>query len=430
MADFENFCGGAGPLEVTVHGLNASLDWKSMARARQFKSGSFGWYGNGRTSCRWDGVESQVVLSLTVTVLGSKKNTDELNSKEVSSNDRTQTLDLELFQGLSISDSADFDSEIKTPAYREQNCVPDHTQAKSQERKVQPNAENPQPQGSDGNSRPAPGVPTSHEPTPAPGAKKNQTHAEQANRNPPDAWGNAWVSTCPSHVQTFQAGRTIKKQGPDRSSAVSKPAGQGTVPNGVWDDRGVSDNFAHVDSYFKSKLVISEPLVKQHFNEVLFFPDKSGNNVKKVLYYINSSKKTLDVCVYAFTDDRFKDALLDLHKRGVRIRVLSDETMSKLKGADARELFVNGIQVRLGGASSYTSMHHKFAVVDDMILLSGSFNWTVQGSKKNYENVIITSDPRLIKTFSCEFVRLWGSIDKVPSATGTQPPEKPNGKQP
>ncbi|KAJ8907967.1 hypothetical protein NDN08_008069 [Rhodosorus marinus] len=429
MADFESFFGTAGPLEVTVHGSNTSLDWKSIARAKQFKTGSFGWYGSGRTSCSWDGVESDVVLSLSVTVLGSKKNTDELESKEASSKARTQTLDLELFQGLSSADSTDFDLSTKTPAYREQNCGPDHTQAQSQELKVRPHAENPQPQGNDGNSRPAPGVPIGHGTKPAPGAKKNQTQSEQVNRNPPDAWGNTGFSTSHAQIQSFQAGRTIKKQGPSPgSSAESKPVGRGIVPNGVWDDRGVSDNFAHVDSYFKSKLVITEPYVKQHFNEVLFFPDKSGNNVKKVLYYISSSKNTLDVCVYAFTDDRFKDALLDLHKRGVRIRVLSDETMSKVKGADAHELFVNGIQVRLGGASSYTSMHHKFAVVDDTILLSGSFNWTVQGSKKNYENVIITSDPRLIKTFSCEFGRLWGSIDKIPSATDKQPPEKPDGK--
>ena len=52
-------------------------------------------------------------------------------------------------------------------------------------------------------------------------------------------------------------------------------------------------------------------------------------------------------------------------------------------------------------------MHHKFAVVDDRLVLNGSLNWTVQGVSRNRENVQVSSDPRAVRAFKAEFERLW-----------------------
>ena len=34
-------------------------------------------------------------------------------------------------------------------------------------------------------------------------------------------------------------------------------------------------------------------------------------------------------------------------------------------------------------------MHNKYAIIDDIIVITGSFNWTDHAIKCNYENVII-----------------------------------------
>ena len=49
-------------------------------------------------------------------------------------------------------------------------------------------------------------------------------------------------------------------------------------------------------------------------------------------------------------------------------------------------------------------MHHKFAIFDQSILLTGSYNWTRSASEKNEENFIITSDPALLFRFESELV--------------------------
>ena len=52
-------------------------------------------------------------------------------------------------------------------------------------------------------------------------------------------------------------------------------------------------------------------------------------------------------------------------------------------------------------------MHHKFAVIDGHMLLTGSFNWTKQASEHNRENVLATTDPASVRRYMDEFNKLW-----------------------
>lgn len=52
-------------------------------------------------------------------------------------------------------------------------------------------------------------------------------------------------------------------------------------------------------------------------------------------------------------------------------------------------------------------MHHKFMIIDDGLVCSGSFNWTIQAVTGNNESVIVSTDPRVVKPFCDEFQKLW-----------------------
>lgn len=56
-------------------------------------------------------------------------------------------------------------------------------------------------------------------------------------------------------------------------------------------------------------------------------------------------------------------------------------------------------------------MHHKFVIIDDDILITGSANWTMQALFGNAENIIITNHPVLLKRFVEEFEKLWEIYD-------------------
>lgn len=71
--------------------------------------------------------------------------------------------------------------------------------------------------------------------------------------------------------------------------------------------------------------------------------------------------------------------------------------------------FSLGICVRWDVDSVY--MHHKFAVVDGRLLITGSLNWTLAAVQSNMENTLITEEPDLVLPFIKEFQRLWERND-------------------
>ena len=52
-------------------------------------------------------------------------------------------------------------------------------------------------------------------------------------------------------------------------------------------------------------------------------------------------------------------------------------------------------------------MHNKFVIVDSDILITGSFNWTVQAAANNQVLLVVLSDSYFIEKYRTEFDRLW-----------------------
>lgn len=127
--------------------------------------------------------------------------------------------------------------------------------------------------------------------------------------------------------------------------------------------------------------------------------------IQELVRQFNAAKKTCDVCVFTITDNRITEAIEAAHRRGVVVRVISDDEKSHDTGSDIRRLVDNGIHCKTD--VNVAHMHHKFAVFDHRILLSGSFNWTRSASEQNEENMIVTPDRGLVTAFLARFEKLW-----------------------
>jgi phosphatidylserine/phosphatidylglycerophosphate/cardiolipin synthase-like enzyme len=130
--------------------------------------------------------------------------------------------------------------------------------------------------------------------------------------------------------------------------------------------------------------------------------------VFEIIECIRGAQRTIDVCVFTVTDDRISDNLLEAHRSGLAIRLISDDDKSGDVGSDVMRFMRSGLEVRLD--RSMRHMHHKFAIFDGRLLLNGSYNWTRGASEKNYENFVVTDEPRLLAAFGKEFERLWHSL--------------------
>ncbi|MCG8457384.1 MAG: phospholipase D-like domain-containing protein [Holophagales bacterium] len=158
-----------------------------------------------------------------------------------------------------------------------------------------------------------------------------------------------------------------------------------------------------------SKLVLGAgpKLPRSELAQVLFEP---GDQVPPhLISLVDSCRKCLDICVFTITDNRISSPILAAHRRGVRVRIVTDSDKATDPGSDVRMLAEQGIEVRYDFLPSH--MHHKFAVFDGRILVTGSYNWTRGAAENNYENLLITDDRRFVYPFVEELERLWQQLE-------------------
>ena len=139
---------------------------------------------------------------------------------------------------------------------------------------------------------------------------------------------------------------------------------------------------------------------------------------RKIVTLATEARESIDVCVFTVTHDPITRALIEAHRRGVRVRVVSDDEKSVEPGSDVRVLAGAGIEVRVD--ASIHHMHHKVALFDDTIVLTGSYNWTRAAAESNQDNVLVTDDPRAVRAYRVIFDAEWN--EGVPFR-GTGQPE-------
>lgn len=130
--------------------------------------------------------------------------------------------------------------------------------------------------------------------------------------------------------------------------------------------------------------------------------------LRTILAELGRARRRADICVFTITDDRIAEAIVAAHRRGVSVRVLTDNDKQFDGGSDIERLRRAGIAVKVDETEHH--MHHKFAVLDDARLLNGSYNWTRSAGSFNEENLVVTTDAALVKAFARQFAVLWDAL--------------------
>ena len=56
-------------------------------------------------------------------------------------------------------------------------------------------------------------------------------------------------------------------------------------------------------------------------------------------------------------------------------------------------------------------LHHKFAVIDNKTVITGSFNWSPSAAHTNDETLLVIHSPQLAQHFPREMDRLWDGAE-------------------
>ena len=131
----------------------------------------------------------------------------------------------------------------------------------------------------------------------------------------------------------------------------------------------------------------------------------SDNPQKAIIKNINQAEAFINIAMYIFTDREIAIPLVKARERGVKVRLYLDQDQVDYKYSQSRFLVQKGIKTRIS-TNNYI-MHNKFAIIDNRILLTGSYNWTFSANHRNDENLMVIDDPEIIEIFQNQFINLW-----------------------
>ena len=130
--------------------------------------------------------------------------------------------------------------------------------------------------------------------------------------------------------------------------------------------------------------------------EVYFSPH--GGCTEAVIKELDKAESSVLVQAYSFTSAPVAKALLDAHKRGIKVEVILDKSQRTDQYSSATFLFNAGIPVKID--SRHAIAHNKVLVIDGETVITGSFNFTKAAEEKNAENLLVIRDKKLAERYT------------------------------
>ena len=133
--------------------------------------------------------------------------------------------------------------------------------------------------------------------------------------------------------------------------------------------------------------------------EVFFSP--KGGCTEAVVKELAAAKSTVLVQAYSFTSVPIAKALVDAHKRGVKVEVILDKSQKGEKYSSADFVIHAGIPTKID--SKHAIAHNKIMVIDGQTVITGSFNFTTAAEEHNAENLLVIRSPDLAAKYTANW---------------------------
>jgi phosphatidylserine/phosphatidylglycerophosphate/cardiolipin synthase-like enzyme len=173
---------------------------------------------------------------------------------------------------------------------------------------------------------------------------------------------------------------------------------------------------SHVDRWTKPpRMEASRDLSAEDAGGNHFSPEENLERLD--LEQLRRAQQSVDVAMFAFSDQAIARALRELSGRGVIVRLYRDRGQyeaEELKAVRFNQpsstrllLGARNVQIRVKQGSERNLMHLKSVCINRKILRDGSANWSPSGEKSQDNNARFTSNPEAIKRFERVFEAMW-----------------------
>lgn len=133
--------------------------------------------------------------------------------------------------------------------------------------------------------------------------------------------------------------------------------------------------------------------------------EAEGNATARMIQLVKEAKSSLDVMAFVFTDDDIASAIMARHRAGVPVRMVVETRNLDAAGSDVAAFRQAGIDI-LPDGNPYM-MHHKVIIIDQAVVITGSYNFSSNAANYNDENVLILHSAEIAGQYREEFERVY-----------------------
>jgi phosphatidylserine/phosphatidylglycerophosphate/cardiolipin synthase-like enzyme len=155
--------------------------------------------------------------------------------------------------------------------------------------------------------------------------------------------------------------------------------------------------FKKGDTVLNPIILISDSTVKNYFCP----EDNCADQVEKELEKAESS---IYFMTFSFTHEGIANKILLKHADGIEVKgVMEARQVSKYSRFNVLSYQTGNVYKDANKAN----MHHKVFIVDEKVVVTGSFNPSASGDSRNDENLLIIENAEVAKKYVDEFERLY-----------------------
>jgi len=134
---------------------------------------------------------------------------------------------------------------------------------------------------------------------------------------------------------------------------------------------------------------------------VYFSPQ--GGCTEAVIRALDEAKASVLIQAYSFTSAPIAQAVVNAHKRGVKVEVILDKSNKTANYSAADFVTHAGIPTYIDSPCGIA--HSKVMVIDKAMIVTGSFNYSKVAEERNVENLLVIHSPEL----AALYVQNWES---------------------
>lgn len=126
--------------------------------------------------------------------------------------------------------------------------------------------------------------------------------------------------------------------------------------------------------------------------------------VGQIIAEIVNARRSIQFMVFSFTRDDIGAAMIAKANGGVMVQGVFENTGSLTDFSEMGKMFCAGLDVRQDGNPGI--LHHKVIIIDESVVITGSFNFSDNAVESNDENLMIIRHPSIAQLYLQEFDRV------------------------